>query len=124
MDIRRTNARATAERTNVRWMNARACDDCFHRDACHMWSNGAISHTVALKCQQYEPVSFMLLKELRDLKKMHKGDLAPVVHAMWVRQDDTYTRFQCGACKAKNFDRRWDFCPLCGAKMDGGKNNG
>ena len=49
-------------------------------------------------------------------------DYAPVRHASWIRQDDTYTRFQCGECKSKNFDRRWVFCPLCGAKMDGGKS--
>lgn len=48
-------------------------------------------------------------------------DYAPVRHGEWIRQDDTYTRFQCGECKSKNFDRRWVFCPLCGAKMDGGK---
>lgn len=46
-------------------------------------------------------------------------DYAPVVHASWIRQDDTYTKFQCGACKVKNFDRRWYYCPLCGALMDG-----
>ena len=51
-------------------------------------------------------------------------DYAPVVHGEWIRQDDTYTKFQCGECKSKNFDRRWVFCPLCGAKMDGEKENG
>lgn len=47
-------------------------------------------------------------------------DSAPVVHASWIRQDNSYTRFQCGECKSENFDRCWVFCPLCGAKMDGG----
>lgn len=50
-------------------------------------------------------------------------DCEPVRHASWIRQDDTYTRFQCGECKSTNFDRRWVFCPLCGAKMDGGKKD-
>lgn len=50
-------------------------------------------------------------------------DCEPVRHASWIRQDDTYTRFQCGECKSKNFDRRWVFCPLCGAKMDKEKEN-
>ena len=50
-------------------------------------------------------------------------DYAPVRHASWIRQDDTYTRFQCGGCKSKNFDRQWVFCPLCGARMDGGKSD-
>lgn len=48
-------------------------------------------------------------------------DYAPVVHASWIPQDDTYTKFQCSLCKTKNFDRQWVFCPLCGARMDGEK---
>lgn len=54
----------------------------------------------------------------------HTLDYAPIKHASWIRQDDTYTRFQCGECKSKNFDRRWVFCPLCGAKMKEDKDDG
>lgn len=51
-------------------------------------------------------------------------DYAPVRHGEWVRQDETYTRFQCSSCKSENHGRRWPFCPICGAKMDGGKKDG
>lgn len=50
-------------------------------------------------------------------------DAAPVVHARWVRQDDTFTRFRCGNCKTENHHVMWRFCPLCGAKMDGGESD-
>ena len=60
-------------------------------------------------------------KALRCMEETPTLDYAPVRHASWIRQDDTYTRFQCGECKSKNFDRCWVFCPLCGARMDGGK---
>lgn len=48
-------------------------------------------------------------------------DYAPVVHGEWIRQDETYTRFQCSSCKSENHGRRWLFCPICGAKMDSKK---
>ena len=57
----------------------RTCTDCFHCHACHLWSNGAISNTVAAKCPQFEPVRYASLKELQDLYKMQKGDIVPVV---------------------------------------------
>lgn len=47
-------------------------------------------------------------------------DAVPVVHAKWVRQDDTFTRFSCSACGKKNYPGYERYCPNCGAKMDGG----
>lgn len=35
----------------------------------------------------------------------------------WIRQDDTYTRFQCSHCKSKNHPGGENFCPACGADM-------
>lgn len=43
----------------------------------------------------------------------------PVKQMSWIVQDETYTRFQCGSCKSKNFERTWSFCPLCGAQWNG-----
>lgn len=48
-------------------------------------------------------------------------DAVPVVHGEWIVMDEGITRFQCSACGAKNHRTRWDYCPHCGAKMDGGK---
>ena len=47
----------------------RTCDDCYHCQACHMWSSGAISPTVAPKCPQFEPTRYVTLAELH---KMHQ----------------------------------------------------
>lgn len=75
----------------------------------------------AKEVYQGELITF--LEAILRVKNAPTLDYAPVRHASWIRQDDTYTRFQCGECKSKNFDRRWVFCPLCGALMDGGKKD-
>ncbi len=46
-------------------------------------------------------------------------DNEPVVHGRWINQDSTYTKYQCSACKERNFDGVGRYCPNCGAKMDG-----
>ena len=71
-------------------------------------------------CVYYGKVTELYETQLAIDRIIPTLDYAPVRHASWIRQDDTYTRFQCGECKSKNFDRSWVFCPLCGAKMDGG----
>ena len=57
------------------------------------------------------------------------ADVAPVVHASWIIQEDwgMDTYYTCSACK-EDFvttdgtptDNLWNYCPHCGAKMDGG----
>lgn len=42
-----------------------------------------------------------------------------VVHGEWIAQDATYTRFMCSACNSKNYSGHHNFCPNCGARMDG-----
>ena len=47
------------------------------------------------------------------------ADVAPVVHGLWLCADtDTEQFFLCNRCKKKEY---WesDYCPNCGAKMDG-----
>ena len=47
-------------------------------------------------------------------------DVAPVVHGRWLYVDtDTEQFFLCNRCKKKEY---WEsnYCPACGAKMDGG----
>lgn len=101
----------------------RTCDDCFHCQACHMWSNGAFSATVAAKCPQFEPVRYASLKALQDVYKMHKGEVAPVIHARWLLKDDGEgLRRVCSSC-GKESKQETPFCAQCGAMMDGGKEN-
>lgn len=51
----------------------RTCADCLHCQACHLWSSGKISDSVAPKCQQFEPARYVSLAEIQDLCRMLKG---------------------------------------------------
>lgn len=59
-------------------------------------------------------------------------DYAPVRHGEWERMDEYCNHskeFRCTSCKQSvfydHFTRfcEYDYCPNCGAKMDGGKEN-
>lgn len=60
------------------------------------------------------------------------ADVAPVKHGHWTEIDHSENfgdyHFVCSECKCNTPDRAYvvapDFCPNCGAKMDGGENNG
>lgn len=54
-------------------------------------------------------------------------DAAPVVHGQWIDHKDEH---QCSVCKEFTFvdsyvwvQLRYDFCPNCGAKMDGDRRD-
>ena len=63
------------------------------------------------------------------LRNAPAADVAPVVHGCWIMQEDwgMDTYYTCSACK-EDFvtadgtptDNLWNYCPNCGAKMDGG----
>lgn len=61
------------------------------------------------------------------LNSIPAADVAPVVHGRW-----RYCGFlqECQACgeiysvHGGNSGKSWNFCPNCGAKMDGGAENG
>ena len=50
------------------------------------------------------------------------ADVAPVVHGQWIPfHSDVAGDIQyCSACEI-GFDAKMDYCPHCGAKMDGGE---
>lgn len=55
-------------------------------------------------------------------------DAVPVVHGEW-HIDRTFMPFStsCSECGCTLFEDgawEWNYCPNCGAKMDGGKDNG
>ena len=69
-----------------------------------------------------------VLVAVKLLEKVPAADVAPVVHARWER---VRSNWYCTGCHkghritncaptANNFA----YCPSCGAKMDGGKDNG
>ena len=52
------------------------------------------------------------------------ADVAPVVHGEWIEHGNWWghIEYNCSACNGQTFDAsEFDFCPHCGAKMDGGK---
>lgn len=62
------------------------------------------------------------------------ADVAPVVHAQW---DDSgrytfpggstavrCTKCGCALTESEYHLQNWNYCPVCGAKMDGGDGNG
>lgn len=104
---------------------SRTCADCFHFCACHLWAI-SISTDVAPRCPVFEPVRNRTLAELDDLRQMHKGDLAPVVHARWVHVGRMSLALpwtmRCSNCSCPS-EYEHNFCPNCGRKMDGGEND-
>ena len=55
-----------------------------------------------------------------DIEGIEPADVSPVRHGRWMCVDtDTEQFFLCNRCKKKEY---WesDYCPACGAKMDGG----
>ena len=55
------------------------------------------------------------------------ADVAPVLHGRWVEKEK-YTfgiMYDCSLCEDRILDNghHWNYCPNCGAKMDGGDSN-
>ena len=67
-----------------------------------------------------------------DVDAMPTLDVAPVLHGRWVFLDECYNEgVYCSACHKKVYKKCYanqkiksKFCPHCGAKMDGGAENG
>lgn len=71
-------------------------------------------------------------KPYRDeIDAMPTADVAPVVHGTWVRTGQSFfkaDKFICYSCSVCGFDiekTKYQYCPHCGARMDGdhGKKN-
>lgn len=58
-----------------------------------------------------------LLKE--DFMQLPSADVAPVVHGQWKWSEGG----QCSECGFHNSNFGYNYCPNCGARMDG-ENNG
>ena len=52
------------------------------------------------------------------------ADVAPVVHGRWIMHDDEFgLTCECSVCHIETMGDG-NYCPNCGAKMDGGAGNG
>lgn len=72
-------------------------------------------------------------KAAQMLEKLPASDVAPVVHGKWVWHEEEF-EYECSACHCRfDYNRTFelfdhgfryaDYCPNCGAKMDGGKDD-
>lgn len=62
------------------------------------------------------------------IEQFPAADVAPVAHGRWIhdghRIEGGIDWCHCSECgKSDNFCARTNYCPNCGAKMDGGDNN-
>lgn len=56
------------------------------------------------------------------IEKISAADVAPVVHGRWIMHDDEFgLTCECSACHIETMGDG-NYCPNCGAKMDGGNN--
>ena len=64
----------------------------------------------------------------RAIERILAADVAPVRHGRWIEKDkyDFGTFYDCSICGNCILDtgHSWNYCPNCGAKMDGGAENG
>lgn len=71
--------------------------------------------------------SVMRVSRLFDkLKQVPAADVAPVVHGRWI-YDEKAQRPYCSVCKGYFYgatNSPMNYCPNCGAKMDGGVDDG
>ena len=64
------------------------------------------------------------------LDEMPAADVAPVRHGEWANEETAVTCTACGRSYDTDFEIKrnvilnFDYCPNCGAKMDGGDLNG
>lgn len=66
-------------------------------------------------------------KSARALKKIPAADVAPVVHGRWKKSGSLLECQYCGEIYSQlggNAGKSWNYCPNCGAKMDGVAENG
>lgn len=88
-----------------------------------MWDGYYEPYTWEVHCAMVGAVK--LIKE--ELNKVPAADVAPVTHGEWTLIGaDKRGRggiWRCSACR-KTYPCKCDYCPNCGAKMDGGAENG
>ena len=72
-----------------------------------------------------------------DIENFPNADVAPVRHGRWELEYETYGKMRCSVCKKEALIEKAiddvgvitnyvdsNYCPNCGAKMDGGIGNG
>ena len=93
-----------------------------------------ISRAAALTALQDSDLFNTTERQLRAIRELPAADVAEVVHGEWLRHDDDWdslTTIQCSLCSEEwCFETdddvsllNYKYCPNCGARMDGGKDD-
>ena len=80
----------------------------------------------------HEDVLLEPIDVINDIKAIPAADVVEVKPGRWIPVDpDSDVWFSCSECEVKistswnyDVDSGWNFCPCCGAKMDGGAEHG
>lgn len=78
-------------------------------------------------CGDYPLYRLAINDCVKVLDEMPAADVAPVRHGCWVKEkSDVLIHWHCSVCEKCYFleEPNADYCPHCGAKMDGGDLNG
>lgn len=65
-----------------------------------------------------------------EIEKIPAVDAVEVVHGHWEKSPHLWGYVRCSVCHDCNVwdewsdGKKWGYCPQCGAKMDGGNDNG
>ena len=84
----------------------KSCSDCIHFDVCYKIEHFGRDLENTSPCKQF-------------ISK----DVEPVKHGRWVKEkSDVLIHWHCSVCEKCYFleEPNADYCPRCGAKMDGG----
>ena len=54
------------------------------------------------------------------IRYMDAADVAPVRHGRWIDAREYCGDYMCSNCETLYSTNKFNFCPNCGAKMDGG----
>ena len=73
-----------------------------------------------------ESLHVALDSAINALRNAPSSDFAPVVHGRWIEQEkyNFGVMYDCSICGDRILDNghSWNYCPNCGARMDGGSN--
>lgn len=60
--------------------------------------------------------------DVDDINSIPTADVVEVRHGEWREVNEKYPRYMCTFCNHLFNNKNYNYCPYCGAKMDGGKN--
>ena len=80
------------------------CTECIHKELCYMIEHYGREEDEDIECRRFKD----------------KEGFVQVKHGMWIKDGDKRACSRCGMYHDDN-DVNHNYCPDCGAKMDGGK---